>query len=321
LGRYVFAAGLVSLGVALLSAVVGCAAATSPPPSASSSLPGPKRPAAPAWEGAGLRVVLSNEARSVCVSEQGCPAGPMGAISVKPLEPPLRAAISDALLAAGFQVVSGEAERDMLADVEWRGTDTIALKLEDTHGRLIDQASYQRSLSRCRQLPDLTWNTCWAANFEAMKSELVKPLQRSAALISFARRRRVPEISQPGAPVSSNSPSTEETHSAPASRLPERLDGALLEQTVASHRDEVQRSCFQPAFDARAEAASSSARVGTTLTIEPGGRVRTIATSGDPPGYLHLASCIAEHVRTWRFPAAQRETTASIPFIFAADTY
>jgi hypothetical protein len=59
--------------------------------------------------------------------------------------------------------------------------------------------------------------------------------------------------------------------------------------------------------------------VGTTLTIEPGGRVQAIATSGDPPGYLHLASCIAEHVKSWRFPAAERATTASIPFIFAAD--
>jgi hypothetical protein len=243
----------------------------------------------------------------------------MGVISVKPLEPPLRAAISDALLAAGFELVSGEAERDMLADVEWRGTDTIALKLEDTHGRLIDQASYQRSLSRCRELPDLTWNTCWAANFETMKSELVKPLRHSAAVISFARRRRVPESSEGGVAVSSHSGSGVETPSAPQSGLPEHLDGALLEQTVASHRDEVERWCFQPAFDAKAEDATNSARVGTTLTIDPHGRVRTIATSGDPPGYLHLASCIAEQVKTWRFPAAERETTASIPFIFAAD--
>ena len=72
--------------------VAGCGSAPSAPV---------KAPAAPVrWEGSGLRVSLSEVAKSVCVSEQGCATGPKGAVSIKPLEPKLKQAISDALVTA-----------------------------------------------------------------------------------------------------------------------------------------------------------------------------------------------------------------------------
>jgi hypothetical protein len=271
------------------------------------------------WEGSGLRVSLSSVAKSVCVSDEGCAGGPKGAISVQPLQPQLRDAISDALTGAGFQLVTVDAERDMLADVEWHGTDTIALRLQDAHGRLIDEASYRRSLARCRELPELTWDSCWAANFDAMKTELLKPLRQSEKLKSFALKAR--GLSE----ADSDTALDPRGVAAPVlttggAHLPERLDDATIVSQLASHQDELERACFQPAFDARADRASSSAKVSTKITIQPSGRVDAVTTSGDPPGYLHLASCVASQVQSWRFPAAKKPTTASVPFIFAAES-
>lgn len=290
----------------------GCAAEVAQPVQA---------PAAVArWEGSGLRVSLSSEAKSVCVSDQGCAGGPKGAISIRPLEPRLRDAISEALTSAGFQLVTVDAERDMLADVEWHGTDTIALRLQDANGRLIDEASYQRSLARCRELPDLTWDSCWAANFEAMKTELLKPLRHSEKLKSFALKARGlngPDGGITPGPLSSVDSGATTGSSA---QLPERLDDATLTVQLASHQAELERACFQPVFDARSDRASSSAKVSTKITIQPSGQVDAVTTSGDPPGYLHLAACVAAHIRGWRFPAAKNATTATVPFIFAAES-
>lgn len=271
------------------------------------------------WEGAGLRVSLSELAKSVCVAEQGCAGGPKGAVSLRPLEPKLRDAITATLRSAGFELVGTQDERDLQADVEWHGTDTICLRLQDMHGRLIDEARYRRSLARCRELADATWDGCWARNFDTMKAELLKPLRESAGLKSFARRKRGLTPFEPvelaGATTSSGSAAT-----APArAGLPEQLDEAALAATINGHRDQLERACFQPAFEARAESASRAARVATVITIHASGRVDQVSTSGDPRGYLHLASCVATHVRSWRFPAALKPTVASVPFIFAAE--
>src|SRR4026209_1037525 len=93
----------------------------------------------------GLRVSLSERATSICMFEEGCAGSPKGTVRIQLLEPQMRRAVSEALVAAGFRSVDVEAERDLVADVEWRGTDTIALRLQDTHGRLLDQASYRGS--------------------------------------------------------------------------------------------------------------------------------------------------------------------------------
>ena len=299
--------------VGLVLWLAGCSSAAAPPPAKAPA------PAVARWEGAGLRVSLSSLAKSVCVSEQGCATGPLGAISIGPLEPKLRDAISDALVTAGFQLVTLDAERDLLADVEWHGTDTIALRLQDVHGHLVDEASYKRSLARCRELPDLTWDSCWAANFDAMKAELLRPLRESVKVKSFALKARALAQGALDTAAGSSSIGSAGPAQSAASTLPERLDDTLIATTLGTHQEELERACFQPAFDARSDSASSSPRVSTVITVQASGKVDSVTTGGDPPGYLHLAECVAAHVRSWHFPAAQKATTASVPFIFAAE--
>jgi hypothetical protein len=271
--------------------------------------------------GAGLRVALSSSAKSVCVRDQGCAEGPKGAIRIRPLEAPFREAIAEALAAVGFEVVDVTSERDLVADVEWRGTDTIALRLQDAHGRVIDQASFSRSLERCRELPDLTWDSCWAANFTGMKQALARPLEQSAALLAFARKTKgALPTAQPATAASTleTTPRSSVASVSPGATA-DRLDAGQLHETVARYRKDIERSCWLPALEARDVGAPTSARISTSVTIHASGNVEDVTTTGDPPGYLHLARCIATQVRSWRFPSAKRSTTASIPFVFAGD--
>jgi hypothetical protein len=276
------------------------------------------RAPAVAADGLGLRVALSESAKSVCVFEEGCAGVPKGTIRIQPLEPKIREAVSEALVAAGLRLVGVEAERDMEADVEWRGTDTIALRLQDGRGHLIEQASYSRNLERCRGLAVLTWDTCWAANFERMKAELSQPLRRSAALLAFARRASG-VASVAGDPAAPAPEPAWRQPSALGPVQPQRLESLQLQATVARYREQLERSCWQPAREAREPNASNSARVSTSITISPSGNVDNVTTAGDPPGYPHLARCIATQVRHWRFPPAKSPTTTSMPFVFASD--
>ncbi|OQX70056.1 MAG: hypothetical protein B6A08_02510 [Sorangiineae bacterium NIC37A_2] len=96
------------------------------------------------------------------------------------------------------------------------------------------------------------------------------------------------------------------------------LDSAQIESTVSRYRTSVKRSCWQPALDARDKSAPSSARVTATITVLSSGAVKSVTTSGDPPGYRGLASCIQSRVSTWTFPASSGTTTVNVPFVFAA---
>lgn len=271
------------------------------------------------WDAAGLRVALSSHAKSVCVLEQGCAEGPKGAISIQPLKPQFRQAISEALTGLGFELVDVESDRDIVADVEWRGTDTIALRLQDVHGRVIEGTSFSRSLERCRQLTELNWDSCWAANFDVMKQALARPLERSAALLAFARKTKGMTRDGDGqAPEATVRPSASTVPGA-ATAVTEHLNAAQLQETVARYRKEMERNCWLPALESRDPSASTSARVAVSVTINASGSVDRVTTAGDPPGYLHLASCIAVQVRGWRFPPTTQGTTANIPFVFASD--
>ena len=303
------------LAFAALSLALGCGG--TPKPSARE--PEARRASRVTWDAAGLRVALSREAKSVCVLEQGCPEGPKGAIRIRPLAEPIRDAVADALLALGFELVDDvEAERDIVADVEWRGTDTIAVRLQDAHGRFIEQASFRRSLARCRELPELSWDSCWAANFEPMKAALTQPLEQSAALLAFARKTKRVATGDPEIAASSETP----RRSAPVSNdglSTAGLDASQLERTVARYRRDIERDCWSPARDARDPSAPRAARVSTVVSISADGSVDEVTSAGDPPGYLHLAPCIVSQVRRWQFPAAQRPTRVNIPFVFAGD--
>lgn len=266
--------------------------------------------------GLGLRVSLSDEAKSVCMFDEGCGGAPKGAIRIQRLQPSIREALSETLIAAGFELVERDAERDVLADVEWRGTDTIALRLQDERGRVIDQASFRRSLERCHELPKLTWDTCWAANFPRMKEELTRPLQRSVALQAFARQARHGGAETglvERAPVRAVKESTQREARG------EQLEAVQVQETVARNREGLQRHCWLPALEARDPSAPSAARVSTTVTIGANGNVEKVSASADPLGYPRLSSCIVSQLRQWRFPPARNSSVATIPFVFASD--
>ena len=293
----------------------GSAACGSSTPAPAASAPVAKLPSV----ANGLRVLLSETANNVCVSDAGCAGSPKGSLKVEPLQPNIRRVVSEALVAAGFEVVGLDAERDVVAGVEWRGTDTIALGLRDAHGRLIDQASFSRSLAPCRNLADLSWDTCWAANFDHMKQAFARPFRTSQPLRNFVHRRRGGSADGPATSISMTASERAPATSVLPPATGDRLSDVQLQETVARYREELQRACWQPALDAREPTAPSSARVSTTVVIDALGAVQDVKTGGDPLGYARLASCIAEQVKRWRFPAAKGTTTASIPFVFAGD--
>ena len=262
----------------------------------------------------GLRVSVSSQATSVCVFAEGCAGAPQGAIQLRPLEPSIREAVSQALVAAGFELVDAAADGDLLADVEWRGTDTLSLRLQDTHGRFVDQSSYRRSLERCRDLPKLTWDSCWAANFLPMKEALARPLRSSPAVRALVRK------AEPGpSPAVTALGHSASQRPAPGAVTRSELSAGQIQETVAQHREELQRACWLPAVEARDPSAPSSARVATSLSIDASGKVLAVTTGGDPLGYPRLSGCITSQVQGWHFPSAAGPSRVNIPFVFASD--
>lgn len=94
------------------------------------------------------------------------------------------------------------------------------------------------------------------------------------------------------------------------------LSQAEVERVVQQQRAFVKRRCWELALSTKAKDAPSSARVVTSITIAPDGRVTNVsATGGD--GYPGLASCVAGQARAWKFPASEGGTV-NVPFVFAA---
>jgi hypothetical protein len=96
-----------------------------------------------------------------------------------------------------------------------------------------------------------------------------------------------------------------------------QLDSGQIQSTVARYTGSVRRRCWQPALDARAKDAPTTAKVTVTITVSGSGAVENATTSGEPKGYTGLAQCIASSVRSWQFPASGGRTVANIPFVFA----
>jgi hypothetical protein len=260
-----------------------------------------------------LRLTLAANANSVCVDERGCAGAPRGSIRILPLEPAVRTAVADTLAAAGFELVAADA--DAVVEVEWRGTDTIRLGVRDVHGQLLEQVSYRRSLEQCKTLTDTRPESCWAANFERMRTVLSQPLQNSEALRALARRSRAGTSDAPVAGAGSVPAPPAETGPA----VPQ-LGPSEIQDTVSRYRDHLRRACWMSALEARVEGAPSSARVSTSVTINASGVVDDVTVGAEPVGYAGLSACVASHVRGWRFPRSQQAaTTIDIPFVFASE--
>lgn len=258
-----------------------------------------------------LRVALASQASSVCIDENGCAGEPKGSVRRQPLKSDVRKAIAETLAAAGFEVVEGDAEA--MVEVEWRGTETITLGVHDLHGRLIDQVSYRRSLEECKASADTSPASCWAANWPRMKAVLTPPLQSSEVLRAFNRRAKAASDT-PTAGSGPVVPPPAETGAVVA-----QLGPGEIQDTVSRYREQLRRTCWMPALEARAPEAPRSARVSTTVSIDPSGRVDDVTAGAVPAGYVQLPACITSEVRSWRFPRSQQPTKVDIPFVFAGE--
>jgi TonB family protein len=99
------------------------------------------------------------------------------------------------------------------------------------------------------------------------------------------------------------------------SNLPSELDQSDIERVVASQRASVRRACWDSAIAERSSNTPKSAKVTVSISIAPSGNVSNAsATGGD--GYPGLASCVAQRVRTWKFPPSAGTSRATIPFSF-----
>jgi hypothetical protein len=97
-----------------------------------------------------------------------------------------------------------------------------------------------------------------------------------------------------------------------------QLSQGEIAGVVEASRPGVRRHCWQPALDARAPGAASTARVSASVVISPSGAVQSATASGSEKDYPGLASCIASRIRSWKFPPSSGTTPVNIPFVFAA---
>ncbi|WP_437716576.1 GYF domain-containing protein [Sorangium sp. So ce448] len=96
------------------------------------------------------------------------------------------------------------------------------------------------------------------------------------------------------------------------------LSQGEISGVVESNRPSVRRHCWQPALDARASNAASTARVSASVVIAASGAVQSVSAGGSEKDYPGLSSCIASRIKSWRFPPSSGSTPVTIPFVFAA---
>jgi hypothetical protein len=96
------------------------------------------------------------------------------------------------------------------------------------------------------------------------------------------------------------------------------LPASEIQKTVAQNQSGVRQACWQKALAGASMASARSARVSVTVQIAPSGGVISVTHGPDPAGYPGLANCVTARVRSWRFARAGANTTANIPFVFAA---
>jgi predicted Zn finger-like uncharacterized protein len=86
------------------------------------------------------------------------------------------------------------------------------------------------------------------------------------------------------------------------------ISGGQVQQVIGLHRVALQRSCWE-----RSASQKPSANVTVSLTIGGDGSAQGVSASGDDPA---VATCIANDVRGWKFPAMGCSQPTSIPFHF-----
>jgi hypothetical protein len=95
------------------------------------------------------------------------------------------------------------------------------------------------------------------------------------------------------------------------------LSAGEIQGVVAQNQPLVKRKCWQPALDTRSANGPTSARVNGTIVIGSSGNVESATASGAEKDFPGLSSCIAERMKSWRFPPSGGSTPANVPFVFA----
>jgi len=97
-----------------------------------------------------------------------------------------------------------------------------------------------------------------------------------------------------------------------------QLDRAAIQRVLVREEPDIHRRCWEPALRSASPGAPTSTRLVIVLTIAPSGAVDSATVSEEARGYPALAECVAARVRTWKLPAAQGQTTVTIPFVFSS---
>jgi len=97
------------------------------------------------------------------------------------------------------------------------------------------------------------------------------------------------------------------------------LDGAAVQKVIAAAAPAIKRECWQPALDSRSSDALPSAKLATSIDIDPDGAVEKASVGAEPAGYRGLSACVERALRKLRFPSSQQPTTVNIPFVFGAE--
>jgi hypothetical protein len=95
-----------------------------------------------------------------------------------------------------------------------------------------------------------------------------------------------------------------------------QLTAGEIQGVVSSNQAMMRRKCWEPALQASSPTASSSAKVGSTITIGPSGNVESASAGGAEKDYPGLSSCIADRIKHWKFPPPGGSQTVNIPFNF-----
>ena len=89
------------------------------------------------------------------------------------------------------------------------------------------------------------------------------------------------------------------------------LTVAQLTAVVAKEQESL-RPCYQSALDKQPD--STEFRIQATLHVNKTGSVEDVEL--ERGGLANVGGCVEKVVRTWKFPAAQADTYATMPIIF-----
>jgi predicted Zn finger-like uncharacterized protein len=86
------------------------------------------------------------------------------------------------------------------------------------------------------------------------------------------------------------------------------VSGAQVSQVVGLHQVALRRNCWE-----RNPSQKTAVNVSVTFTVAGDGSVQGVSASGDEPS---IATCIANDIRGWHFPATGTSQPVNVPFHF-----